>query len=238
MPLSEILAFTHNPGKVRELRALMPRGLSVLTPGDLPGGLADVEETGSTFAENALIKAAAGAQASSLPTLADDSGLSVDALGGRPGVRSARFAVGAGRVAPGAPREENTRANNALLLELLKDVPDAGRGARFECCLCLVLHPDLLSPEPPPPPKGLRALKDAGPDAPAGWMLVEARGTVEGRILREPRGEGGFGYDPLFESLELGASFGESAPEEKAKVSHRARALALLASYLRDAGAL
>ncbi len=237
MPLTEILAFTHNPGKVRELRALMPRGLRVLTPDDLASGIGDVEETGDTFSENALLKAAAGAQASRLPTLADDSGLSVDALGGRPGVRSARFAVGAGRIAPGVSREENTRANNALLLELLEEVPDEERTARFECHLSLVLPAELVSGAPPPP-EGARLCAGAGALAPAGWSLVEARGTVEGVILRAPRGAGGFGYDPLFESTELGASFGESAPEVKAKVSHRARALRLLASYLREAGAL
>ena len=237
MPLTEILAFTHNPGKVRELRALMPRGLRVFSPDDIPGGIGDVEETGDTFAENALIKAAAGAEASSRPTLADDSGLSVDALGGRPGVRSARFAVGDGRVAPGVSREENTRANNAHLLDLLADVADEERTARFECHLSLLLPPGTIT-NAPPPLEGVRVRVEAGSPAPAGWMLVEARGTVEGRILRAPRGDGGFGYDPLFESLELGASFGESAPEQKAKVSHRARALRLLASYLREAGAL
>ena len=237
MPLTEILAFTHNPGKVRELHALLPGDVRVLTPGDLPGGMAEVDETGSTFAENALLKAAAGAGESGRPTLADDSGLSVDALEGRPGVRSARFAAGEGRVAAEASRVDQTRANNALLLELLAGVPEAGRTARFECHLCLVLPGELLA-QAHAPPLGLHVRQVAGAPAPPGCAAVGAYGKVEGRILHAARGEAGFGYDPLFESIELGASFGEVGAAAKAEVSHRARALRLLVGYLRQTGAL
>ena len=159
------------------------------------GGLAEVDEDQDTFLGNAEKKALAAASASGLWALADDSGLVVDALDGAPGMRSARFA--------GEPADD--ARNNAKLLLELADVQDGQRGARFVCALVL-----------------------AAPGPPA-RSVAECAGEVHGRILREPRGTGGFGYDPLFELAEdvpgRGRSFAELSSAEKARVSHRGRAL-------------
>ncbi|HPJ94233.1 MAG TPA: non-canonical purine NTP pyrophosphatase, partial [Deltaproteobacteria bacterium] len=154
-----ILAATTNPGKIREITEILA-GLEVaiLTPKETNVVL-DVEEDGSSFAENAAIKARAWCAASGLPALADDSGLCVDALGGRPGVRSARFA------GQGASDEDNY----LLLLESMSGEKD--RRARFVCAVALAFP---------------------------GGDIVFAEGSYEGRILEEPVGEGGFGYDPVF----------------------------------------
>ena len=156
-----------------------------------------MEETGETFEENALIKARAVCKALNLPALADDSGLCVEALGGAPGVYSARF----------CGRHGDDKANNALLLEKLRGVPEQRRGAYFESCVA-VCFPD--------------------------GREITASGRTYGSILEEEAGEGGFGYDPLFESAELGKSFGLASAEEKNAVSHRGKALRALAEKLKE----
>lgn len=154
------------------------------------------EETGLSFVENAILKARNAARISGLPALADDSGLAVDFLGGAPGIYSARYADGKGDA-----------ANNAKLLEALKDVPEAERGAQFVCVLALVRHAD----DPLP-------------------ILCE--GLWHGSILFEASGEHGFGYDPLFWVPERNCSSADLAPADKNQLSHRARAMALLRQRL------
>ena len=146
----------------------------------------DVEETGTTFMENAIIKATAAAQALGLPVLADDSGLCVDALNGAPGVYSARY----------SGRHGDDKANRETLLKAMQGV--GNRKAHFACALALVY------------PNGEK---------------ITAVGQTHGKILQEETGEGGFGYDPLFESDDLQKSFGVATAEEKNSVSHRGRAL-------------
>ena len=197
----KVLLATSNAEKRAELAPLLaPFGVEVLLPAEV-GGLPEVAEDGRTFAENAAKKARSAALARAAWALADDSGLEVDALGGAPGVRSARFA------GPGAGDAENNR----LLLERLAGLPDERRTARFVCALAL-----------------------ARPD---GTLAVEVEGSARGRILGAPRGASGFGYDPLFlldepESPLRGRTFAELSRAEKATVSHRGRALRLLAQRL------
>ena len=189
----KVLIATRNRGKLREYADL----LADLTAGGQPiewVSLADlgiereVEETGTTFEENARLKATAYARESGLLTLADDSGLEVDALGGAPGVHSARY---------GGP-ELDDEGRYRLLLEALKDVPEGKRSARFRCVVAITT------------PEG---------------ELHTAEGTCEGRIAREPKGEHGFGYDPVFVVEEYGRTMAELGPEIKNRISHRARAL-------------
>jgi len=198
--VKRLLLATTNAGKLRELRALVePRGIQVVSPADFPGRPAlTVEETGSTFEDNARLKARAYAAHYGLPALADDSGLAVDALGGAPGVRSARYA------GDGASDAGNIRK----LLDALKDIPDGSRGAAFVCVLCLA-RPD-------------------GTDR----MF---RGECRGLITRQPKGDGGFGYDPVFEHPDFGGrTFAEISPAEKNSVSHRGAAMTRLTQFLRD----
>jgi XTP/dITP diphosphohydrolase len=203
----KILVASGNQGKLRELRRLA-EGLpvEVIGPGDLDALLPEVEEDGATFAENAAKKALAAAHATGLPTLADDSGICVDALGGAPGVRSARYSGDE----PAADRDEQ---NNRKLLLALRDVPPAGRSARFVCALCL-----------------------AFPDG----TTHGVEGRWEGQVAFTPRGVGGFGYDPLFLLPHLGKTAAELAPEEKGRLSHRGRAMAgmraLLEGLAQEAG--
>ena len=154
-----------------------------------------------SFVENALLKARHAARATGLPAVADDSGICVDALDGAPGLYSARYAGGHGDAA----------ANNAKLLEALRDVPDAQRTARFYCVVVLLRHAE--DPQP-----------------------LIAEGAWEGRILHAPRGGHGFGYDPLFLDPGTGLSAAELAPEVKNRISHRGRALETLRERLRGAG--
>jgi XTP/dITP diphosphohydrolase len=192
-----LLLATTNRGKITELSALFADvGLTLVPLSSLPGKRAPVVEDGATFLDNAMIKAQAAAQATGMVTLAEDSGLEVDALGGRPGVRSARFAK------EGATDAEN----NALLLSLLSDVDDAQRTARFRCVMVLV---DPWSLEP-----------------------FVAEGRCEGWIAREPRGAGGFGYDPLFVVEGEGMTMAELEEERKNQVSHRAQAAAVMRPYV------
>jgi XTP/dITP diphosphohydrolase len=189
-----IVLASSNAGKLREFRALLgPLAFTVVPQAEL--GVQAAEEPHLTFVENALMKARHAAAHSGLPALADDSGLCVAALGGAPGVRSARFAGDAADAA----------ANNAELLRRLGDVSD--RRAHFTCVLVAVARPD--DPEP---------------------LIADARWP--GEILLQPRGSGGFGYDPLFFVTERSCSAAELSPEEKNRISHRGRALADLARRL------
>ena len=184
-----------NAGKLREIaRILSDLDIEVVPQSDF--GVSDAEETGTTFVENALIKARHAAESTGLPAIADDSGIAVDALGGRPGVYSARYA--------GA--DATDADNNARLLEELEGIPEAERGAAFHCVACFVIP---------------------GQDEP-----IIAEGEWRGRILAEPQGEGGFGYDPLFLVPELGCSSAELSAEEKNRRSHRGKALRELAQKL------
>jgi len=194
---------TANPGKLREMQEVL---------GDLPlrvvclGDLDEIEppiEDGATFAENAGIKALGYARATGHWCLADDSGLVVDALGGAPGVRSARYA--ANDVPTGAERSEIDAANTAHLLRELHGVPTRDRRARFVCHLAL---------------------------ADSRRILLEISGAVEGLITDSPRGRNGFGYDPVFFLPRLGRTAAELSADEKNAISHRGRAVRRFAEIL------
>lgn len=185
--MPQLLLATNNAGKVAEFRQLLDGcGWQIVTPAEI-GLSITVDETGQTYAENATLKAVAYASASGLTSLADDSGLEVDALDGRPGVLSARYA--------GADRTDAERAE-ALLTEL-RDVADERRTARFRCVIAIASGED---------------------------RVELAEGTVEGRIVREPRGKSGFGYDPIFLLPERGLTMAELPAGEKHSVSHRGAA--------------
>ena len=214
-PAVSFVLATNNPDKAAELRRILDRllpGFAVraLSGADFPG-LDPPEETGATFEANALLKARAYARATGLLTLADDSGLLVDALDGRPGVLSARYG-------------KTAAARNARVLEELAGLPPERRTARFECVVALAA--------PRPAFAGAPAGRHA--DLPA----LTRRGTVEGRIAAAPRGQGGFGYDPIFELTEpphAGRTVAQLDPAAKDALSHRGRALAALAPDLRAA---
>ena len=184
-----VVLASNNPGKVREFNALLA-GLDFEVVPQSQHQVPDIEETGLTFIENAILKARNAASHARLPALADDSGLEVDALDGAPGIYSARYA------GPGASDDENL----AKLLSMLNGVPEARRTARFQCVLVFMRH--ALDPTP---------------------LIVQ--GTWEGRILTEPRGRGGFGYDPVFFVPTHGCASAELAPEVKNALSHRGQAL-------------
>lgn len=204
MSLLPLVLATRNPGKVRELAApLAMRGFAVQLP---PDAMPDVEETGKSFEENALLKARAAAAFTGLPSLADDSGLEVDALDGAPGVHSARYADDEPDARPDDERAVRDARNNRKLLKALAD-PALPRSARFRCCMALVW------------PGGTKA------------DLV-AHGTWEGSITHAPRGGNGFGYDPLFLDPASGRTGAELALEEKKSRSHRGKALARLLEAL------
>lgn len=182
---------THNAKKLKELkRILEPMGFDAVLK-DLP----EVEETGTTFAENALLKAQSACKVTGMPAIADDSGLVVDALGGAPGVYSARYA---GENATDIDRYEK-------LLKELSDVPAEQRTARFVSAVCCVF-----------------------PDG----KTITTEGSCEGTIAFSPRGEGGFGYDPVF--LVGERSYAQMSAGEKDKISHRGRALAKMALELEN----
>ena len=201
----KLLAATRSKGKQPEFRRMLePAGVEVVFPEDLgiwESPVEDTLETSESFEGNARRKAEHFARLTGLPTVADDSGLEVFALGGAPGVRSRRWAG-----ATGGGLEVDA-ANNAELLRRLHGAPEARRRARYRCVLVLLRDP--------------------------GAVPEVFEGVSGGRILEAPRGEGGFGYDPLFYSDELGRTFGEATPEEKDAVSHRGRALRALAAALR-----
>ncbi|MCD9033630.1 RdgB/HAM1 family non-canonical purine NTP pyrophosphatase [Luteimonas sp. Y-2-2-4F] len=185
-----------NAGKLQELGVLLA-GLPCRIVPQHALGVEDVPETGLTFVENALIKARHASAATGLPALADDSGLIVDALGGAPGLYSARYA--------GSPTDD--AANNAKLLAALQGVPEAQRTARFYAVIVLLRHAE--DPQP-----------------------LIAEGTWEGRIAEAPRGSHGFGYNPVFLDPAHGLTAAEMAPEQKDRISHRARALQRLRERL------
>lgn len=197
-----------NAKKILEMQRILAEhvpGIEVLGIGDVEGYVEPVEDE-PTFEGNALLKARAGIAATGLPSVADDSGLCVDALNGMPGVLSARW----------AGREKSDARNNELLLDQLHDVPDERRGAHFACAVAWVL------------PDGRE-------------RVVEGR--MDGRIIREQRGTGGFGYDVVFVAVEHDVedlTSAELGPGEKDRISHRGRALRELAPYvaadLSDAG--
>ena len=184
-----------NAGKLRELAGILaPLGLQLRSQAEF--AVPEVEQTGHSFVDNAIMKARAAAQYSGHPAIADDSGLAVDFLNGAPGIHSARYS-GAGDA-----------ANNAKLLAALRELPPEQRGARFQCALVYLRH--ALDPMP---------------------LVCQA--SWEGRILDAPRGDNGFGYDPLFYVPEYQCSSAELPAELKNRISHRARASALLLEALR-----
>jgi len=191
---------SRNPGKIRELQEILKdTGITLLSLADFPG-LPETPEVGATFAENAAAKALEVARSTGYPALADDSGLLVEALGGAPGVYSARYAGDAT-----APRTPTDADNWQKLLRELAAVPRQARGARFVCVLAL-----------------------AWPDG----RLLQFHGECTGSIALEPRGEQGFGYDPVFWVPEYQATMAELGPEVKNRISHRARALAAFKAQL------
>lgn len=191
----KLVVATRNRHKLEELRALLG-GLPVeLVPIDEVAPGTELPETGDTFEANAIQKARAAADATGLPAIADDSGLEVDALGGAPGVWSARFA--------GEPSDD--ARNNARLVEKLRDLPPAARTARYRAVIAVV--------------------------PPGGGPARLAAGACEGTISLEPRGRGGFGYDPHF-VLPDGRHMAELPPDEKNRISHRAGAAAALRTEL------
>ncbi|WP_033072982.1 RdgB/HAM1 family non-canonical purine NTP pyrophosphatase [Sphingopyxis sp. MWB1] len=196
----KLVIASHNAGKVREIRALLePYGIEPVSAGDL--GLPEPEETGTTFRENALLKAHASASAANLPALADDSGLEVAALGGRPGVYTADWAER--QAFEGLPGRDWYMAMGKVEGLLAEQGPDVDRSARFVCTLAL-----------------------AWPDGHA--EIFEGR--AEGRLTWPPRGKLGFGYDPVFVPEGRTQTFAEIPPAEKHAISHRADAFAKLVS--------
>jgi XTP/dITP diphosphohydrolase len=201
--MNQVFLASRNPKKIVEMRRILAEyvpdievlGLDDVAPYDEPA------ETEPTFAGNALLKAHAGVVATGLPSLADDSGLCVDALNGMPGVLSARWA--------GTTKDD--AANNRLLLEQLSDVPDERRGAHFTCAVAF-----------------------AYPAGAAGTADHVVHGEMPGRVIREMRGAGGFGYDVLFVADGDGRTSAELPPEEKDAISHRGKAIREVAPVVAD----
>ena len=206
--IKEILVATGNPGKIAEIGAMLDANVRWLGLADLPP-MAEIEEDGTTFTENAHKKASGYAKATGLWTLADDSGLVVDVLGGAPGVKSARFSGEKPKDAD-SPRDSSRRTlidhrNIAKTLELLKGVPEEKRTARFVCRLCLA------SPK---------------------RILIETEGTLEGLITNREIGQNGFGYDPIFFVPHLNKTVAQLTGEEKNAISHRGNAIRKLKPLL------
>ena len=204
---TELALATRNPGKIKEILEIcsdwpvtwrLARGPSAHGPAshDWP----DVQETGETYLQNALLKARAVAQWQRIPAVADDSGIEVDALGGAPGLRSARFA------GDGATDEDNLR----LLISRVRDVPDAQRTAHYRCVAVCAW------------PNGRH---------------LSAEGTCDGHLVLEPRGTGGFGYDPIFVPEGERRTMAELSAEEKNAISHRGKAFRLLGELLSGSAA-
>jgi XTP/dITP diphosphohydrolase len=195
--MTRLLVATTNPGKLREIRLILAglpvELLSLEAYPDVP----PADETGRTFAENARAKALYYAAATDLVAVAEDSGLEIDALGGAPGVHSARY---------GLPDATNYPQKFELIYRQLRERDAASSTARFVCALAM---------------------------ASGGSVVFEARGAVEGVIISTPRGEGGFGYDPILYYPPLGRTLAELSEEEKAVISHRGQAFRALAEHLR-----
>jgi len=220
----KLLVATGNQGKIKEIvhevqaAGLQDRGLKIMGLSDLPPGWADVVEDQPTFLGNATKKARHFAALSGLLTLADDSGLCVAALGGEPGVRSARYA--------GEPC--NNEANNAKLIREMENIPEDRRQAKFVCAMALA------APSSPPSsvtPTTSPANEYEAPDL-AAIDLAAMIDEVHGEILRTPRGTHGFGYDPLFYHPASGQTTAELAMEEKSKLSHRGKALRRMIAWM------
>ena len=204
-----LVVATRSAHKLRELLELLDLDRSELVSLDDLGVAGDPIEDGQTFETNAAIKARAAVRATGLPSLADDSGIEVDALDGAPGVRTRRY----------AGEDATDVDNNRKLLAALRGLPPERRGARYVCVLALALP------------------ADAG--ARGGQPVMFARGTCRGRIATEPRGSGGFGYDPIFEPASEppgGSTLGLWTPAEKHAISHRARAARRMAPHLAALG--
>ncbi len=198
----KLLIATSNPHKVREIgQVLSPLGVEVLGLDEIGRELEEPVEDADTFEGNARLKAVGYASQLGMACLAEDSGLEVDALGGAPGVHSARYA---GR---GTTREEKDRENNAKLLSELSRLGEVDRAARFVCAMCLVDE--------------------------AGQVRFETRGTYEGQIAQQARGENGFGYDPLLYLPDVGKTSAELSPDEKNARSHRGQAARALLAWLK-----
>ncbi len=197
MPHRIVLA-SNNPGKVREFNQLLSDTELEVVP-QSTFSVPEIEETGLTFVENAILKARNASQHTGLPAIADDSGLEVDALGGAPGIYSARYA-GAGA---------SDRDNLEKLLDALREVDDEQRSARFQCLMVYMRHGQDPTPR-------------------------IFQGTWEGRILREPRGSGGFGYDPVFLVPDIDRASAELMPDDKNRLSHRGQAIRQLVASLRS----
>lgn len=196
MERTKVVLATGNKGKVKEMSDVLAQfGFDVVAQSEF--GIESPEETGLTFVENALLKARYASKMTGLPAIADDSGLAVDALGGAPGLYSARY----------AGEEGNDQANRQKLLAEMQNVADEKRGAKFVSCIVFIQH------ETDPTPK-------------------IALGECFGEILREERGQNGFGYDSLFFYPPKNCSFAELETSEKKKISHRAMALELLKQQL------
>jgi XTP/dITP diphosphohydrolase len=194
--MKKLVIASNNPGKLREFeKMLAPLGIEVLTQSQL--GISEAEEPHCTFVENALAKARHVSRESGLPALADDSGICVEALGGAPGVQSARYA---------GDDPKSDRRNNDKLLQDMQGVAD--RRAHYYCVLVLVRHAD--DPQP-----------------------IIAEGEWWGEIAHEERGDSGFGYDPMFWLPEQGRMSAELTHDEKAQISHRAKALKILLEKLK-----
>ncbi len=196
--MHKLVIASGNPGKLREFKALLePLNFEVHTQSEY--NVPDVEETGTTFVENAIIKARNAAQHSGLPAIADDSGIEVDALNGAPGVYSARF----------SGPDANDDKNNALLVEKLRNVDEEQRTARYRAVLVYMRHAQDPSP-------------------------IICEGSWQGRIVLEPRGQGGFGYDPYFYLPSHHCTSAELTAEQKNAISHRGQALKKLVEKLRQ----
>ncbi len=194
----EFIIATNNKKKLREMGAILEKlGVRALSLAEA-GIESDAEETGMTFEENSRIKALAAMRVAKLPAIADDSGLEVDALGGEPGVYSARY---------GGDKCRDDVERYEYLLENMKNVPDGKRQARFVSVITCVF-----------------------PDG----REISARGEIEGEILREPHGEGGFGYDPIFFVPDEGMTTAEMTQERKNEISHRAKSLRIMAEKLEE----
>ncbi len=191
-----VVLASNNAGKVREINQLLQdQQIQVIPQREFQ--IEDIEETGLSFVENAILKARHAAKESGLAAIADDSGLEVDALKGAPGIYSARYA------GPGC----NDQDNNNKLLESLRDVPEDERSARFQCLMVYMRHAD----DPTP---------------------IICQGTWEGRIVLQPQGDNGFGYDPLFFVPQENCTSAQLSPEIKNRLSHRGQALNKLLTAL------
>jgi XTP/dITP diphosphohydrolase len=206
--MRQLVLATKNLGKIAEFDRLLNQfasDIKVLGLSDYPN-MPEVEESGKTLSENARLKAKAISQFTNLPALADDSGLFIDALNGQPGIYSARFSAYAG-----SDSKERDLANIKKVLELLKDVPEQERGAQFKSVVAFYK----------PSNDGVVVEK-------------EELGVLAGEIISRPRGDAGFGYDPIFSPNDFDQSLAELSPGVKDEISHRGIALRAIAPFLRD----